>query len=107
MTILQSGSEHAATDPTRLSATPSLSGHARRRCVEMAISTKVPKRIVQDPCRVSYPGGRGSDRLIIFSPSEPRFAVVVSANESRWTIVTVLFRTEHRYIRNGATFDPD
>lgn len=86
--------------------TPQMTNHARERCAEMKISTKVAKRIVRlaDTC---YPGhftSKGELAWMCQYNGEPRYTVVTS--EKKDWVLTVLFRTEASYTRNGDTFIP-
>jgi hypothetical protein len=84
-----------------------LTEHARQRCREMGISTKVPKRIVDDPARVSYPGAPGhpGDRRMIASKCHPEYLVILQQTpepDEPDIVVTVLYRTEDRIPREEA-----
>jgi hypothetical protein len=85
--------------------TPKMTNHGRERCVEMGISTKVPKRIVRDPS-ITHVAKDG--RMIATSDVHPEYAVVYAVDEdgTHW-IVTVLFNTQVRYKREGATWTED
>lgn len=86
--------------------TPRMSIHARERCAEMGISTKVAKRIVQRP-DLTRPGSTkpGEDgRLIAVADAYPEYAVVFDPVDL--VIVSVLFRTEVEYTREGDHFVP-
>jgi hypothetical protein len=83
--------------------TPRLTLHARHRCAEMGISTKVAKRIVQDasvtrPCNV----GVKTHCRIMVSDAYPDYAVVY--DPILGIVVTVLFRTVDDYLRDGTTY---
>lgn len=82
--------------------TPRMTVHARDRCREMGISTKVAKRMVQDP---SITHTTRDGRMIATCDAYPDYAVVYAVSEDRthW-IITVLFNTEVHYERNGATW---
>lgn len=82
--------------------TPLLSHHARERCKEMEIRTRVAKRIVQHADCVR-PGKPGSDAMVATCDEFPEYAVVYEPGDPA-VIVTVVFRTPERYERNGATF---
>lgn len=84
--------------------TPRLTQHARERCAEMGISTKVAKRIVQhaDVVRPDYPG---SDRMISVSDAYPDY-IVVHDQQDPPIIITVSFRSGCEFIRDGATYIP-
>jgi hypothetical protein len=83
--------------------TPRLTQHARHRCAEMGISTKVAKRIVQDAC-VTRPCNVAEKThcQIMVSDQHPEYAVVY--DPILRVVVTVLFRTTENYLRDGATF---
>lgn len=85
--------------------TPRLTDHARQRCTEMGISTKVAKRIVQHPSLVY---GQGPpyppEHHIVKSDTEPRYAVVW--DERTDCIVTVIFNAQDFRARNGTTYIP-
>lgn len=84
--------------------TPTMSCHARERCAEMGISTKVAKRIVQHADMV-HPGNVGTGCLVARSDAYPDYIVVFSPTEPP-TVVTVAFRTDIEYVRNGTTYVP-
>lgn len=82
--------------------TPVMSEHARQRCVEMGISTKVAKRIVQNPV-LTYPTPQhGDDRVIIRSNHHPEYAVAYDQGSN--TVCTVIFNCYDFYARDGVTF---
>lgn len=81
-------------------ATPRLTHHARQRCAEMGIGTRVAKRIVQQAdCR--RPSRDGA--TVATCEAYPEYAVVFEAGEPN-VIITVVFRTTEAYVREGATF---
>jgi hypothetical protein len=87
-------------------ATPVLSRHARQRCLEMGISTKVAKRIVQRP-NLRRPGNPGTGTVVATSYEHPGYAVVfVHPPEQAPLVVTVLFDTREFTARAGRTFLP-
>ena len=87
-------------------STPRLTGHARERCREMEISTKVAKRIVQHADLVR-PGNAGTNCLVSVSDEHPDYIVVhTDPALGPVTIVTVSFRSGCEYVRNGATYVP-
>lgn len=91
--------------PTPLPRTPGLTRHARERCAEMGISTKVAKRIVRYG-EVAYPGTpseHGPSMVVLWS-GDPHYAVVATADRS--LVLTVLFNTPEYYERAGTTFRP-
>lgn len=87
--------------------TPRLTHHARERCAEMEISTKVAKRIIQNADCVR-PGKPGSNAFVATSDEHPDYAVVFFRGEDDDipVVSTVVFRTPHDYVRNGETFTP-
>lgn len=82
--------------------TPILTPHARARCAEMGISTKVAKAIVRhaDIVRPGYDG-----KFMSVSDLHPKYAVV-HTNETPPVIVSVVFRTYEHYDRAGDTWTP-
>lgn len=87
--------------------TPTMSHHARLRCAEMGISTKVAKRIVANPS-TTYCGKPGSDEgtRVLMSAEYPDYAVVLGHRPGTEVpvVITVLFREQADYVRNGATY---
>lgn len=81
--------------------TPRVSVHARERCAEMGISTKVAKHIVRHPS-IDRPGNTWTGCRVAVSDLHPEYAVVY--DPECCVIVTVLFRTTERYARQGQTF---
>lgn len=72
--------------------TPRLSDHARQRCAEMKVNTKVAKRVWQNRsvCREDVDG-----RLLVTSVDYPDWlAVVARAELEDPVIVTLLRRTD-------------
>lgn len=89
--------------------TPRLSHHARARCAEMGISTKVAKRIIQraDVTHCTSSRGRDKPRAVATSDAYPGYAVAYFTDtDGTPVILTVLFRTTEPYRRDGATFVP-
>lgn len=80
--------------------TPRLTQHARDRCEEMRVSTKVAKNIVREHT-VAWTNAEG--RTVATSDRHPEVTVVY-AEGSPPTVLTVLWRTAERYDR--ATFQP-
>lgn len=90
--------------PRSYPPTPVMSRHARERCAEMGISTKVAKRIAARPS-LTYGGNPGTPSRVHVSDEHPEYAVVVGPPPSpgaRPVVVTVLFREHQDYVRNGA-----
>lgn len=88
--------------------TPVLTSHARDRCVEMGISTKVAKAIVVAPdiTRPS-PSDRHPEAMMAVSDVVPEYAVIYKPNAAHNgadLILTVLFRTYDTYVREGKTY---
>ena len=86
------------TDPTQ-PPTARMSEHARRRCVEMQVTTKRVKHLLRNPdiTRTTYDG-----RLLAVADSDPEIAVVFArAPDGTCTVVTVLYRQYDTYIRPG------
>lgn len=81
-----------------------MSRHARQRCEEMGISTKVAKRIIQRP-NLRRPGNPGTEAVVATSYEYPGYAVVfVEPPEQPALVVTVLFDTREFSARAGKTF---
>lgn len=74
--------------------TARMSPHARDRCQEMGIRTRVAKRIVANP-DVSY---ESEGRVLAASDAYPGITVVY-APESPPVVVTVVWRTPERWER--------
>lgn len=87
--------------------TPRLLPHARERCAEMGISTKVAKAIVKAPA-MTYCGKPGTDSRVAVSDDIPEYAVVFYPETEALPpiIVTVVFRTPDDYVRDGETYIP-
>ena len=85
------------------------SHHATGRYAEMGISQSVAEDIVRH-ARVTYPSGqrRGQSRpcTTALSDKHPGYAVVFQRDDNYVRIVTVTFRTDADYERNGAGFIP-
>jgi len=101
--------ELAWVGPQSDRVTPTLTHHARERCKEMGISTKVAKRIWQHRTMTRQVWAR---RLIVTSTTEPDYAIVVVEPQD-WVggdvptvpvVVTVLFAVEEEYVREGSTY---
>lgn len=84
---------------------PKMTEHARQRCAEMGISTKVAKRMVKNPS-VTHTTKKGDgDRIICTSDEYPLYVVVYSVGrDGNIWIITVLFNTQIRYKREGASW---
>lgn len=90
-----------------MTPTPILTGHARDRCAEMGISTKVAKAILRH-ADVRRPAVPGLDGRIATYRLHPDYAVVYvdAVNDDRPIILTVLFKTSGAYVRAGVTYLP-
>jgi hypothetical protein len=89
--------------PEHRHPTPQMTPHARARCAEMGICTKVAKRIWQNRT-VTYRGSTPGSRVAL-STTDSRYAVVYRERPGEPDlIVTVLFNQPDRYVRNGTTF---
>lgn len=84
--------------------TPKLTMHARVRCIELGISTKRAKRVVQTRSS-TYPSNLGHDNngLVVHSASDPEIAVVWDPDTDH--ILTVLPRTSETYVRTPTGFE--
>jgi hypothetical protein len=86
--------------------TPVMTNHARERCAEMGISTKVAKRIWRERV-LTWVDRPGSDCHLAFS-SDPDYGVVYTTDAAgRVVIVTVVFRTSDYYVRRGVSYEVD
>lgn len=87
--------------------TPRLTPHARERCVEMGISTKVAKAIVRH-ADVRYPARPGQPGIAALSDVYPGYAVVYVERDAGEppVVVTVLFNAQDFAARNGTTYVP-
>lgn len=81
-----------------------MTNHARQRCAEMKISTKVAKRIVQH-ADVIYPGAPShhNGACIYLWAGEPLYAVCAIPSDPP-LVLSVLFHTAVAYERDGATY---
>lgn len=70
-----------------------ISYHARDRCREMGITTKVPKRIVRTPTLTRPDPRHNPDRRFIWSEVEPKYAVIVDVEVNPPMVCTVLYYT--------------
>lgn len=72
-----------------------LTRHARERCAEMGISTKVAKEIVRHPDH-TYPGRPGTETLVVRSDHQPDYFIVVPDSfpqDEEVVVITVCFNT--------------
>jgi hypothetical protein len=76
---------------------PIISGHARERCAEMGISTKVAKRIHRHASMILPDFSGNEERSFMYSSREPGYAIVVEAGTPRDTVVTVLIWSPDQY----------
>lgn len=77
--------------PEPITPTPRLTDHARERCAEMGISTKVAKVIFRRAV-VRRPGNPDSDCMVAVSDTYPDYAVVYFEADNGPVIATVLYR---------------
>lgn len=82
--------------------TPVLTQHARERCAEMGIRTRVVKQIWRHRT-LTWPL-RDQDRTVVTSDEQPRYALVVDEHCEPPVVVTVLFNNTETYVREGETF---
>jgi hypothetical protein len=80
--------------------TPRMTKHARERCVEMGISTKVAKAIVRN-VDMTYSGSpkHDNDAMLAYCDQHPDHVVVFAMDEDVPVILTVLPRTNEYYQR--------
>jgi hypothetical protein len=83
--------------------TPRMTVHARVRCLEMGISTKRAKRVVQNRTG-TYPGNPkdGNNTRMVLS-ADPDIAVVWAPDTNY--ILTVLPRVQENYVRTPNGFE--
>lgn len=81
-------------------ATPRLTHHARKRCTEMGISTKVAKDIARNPS-TTYAGSpeHGNDAKVAYSNLHTDYAIVFKIEDGVPVILTVLLHTNEQYVR--------
>lgn len=85
--------------------TARMTKHARERCAEMQISTKVAKHIVANAeVRYTTQCNDGNKAMMALWSGEPRYAVVYSDDEDPPLVITVIFNSRDFYERDGATF---
>lgn len=87
--------------PKPITPTPRLTDHARDRCVEMGISTKVAKVIFRHAV-IRRPGNSGSECMVAVSDVYPDYAVVYFMADNGPVIATVLYRDPDVTSRPGA-----
>lgn len=88
--------------------TPRMTEHARERCAQMGISTKVAKRIYQHADVVRTASHAEAGQQVATWDGEPDYAVLFGhclRGSEIPVIITVFFRTRHDYIRNGTTYE--
>lgn len=73
-----------------------MTDHARERCTEMGISTKVAKRIVQYADATWTHG----PKVLAVSDRHPAYTVVYVMEEDQPVVCTVLFRRAEDYVRD-------
>lgn len=82
-----------------MTVTPIITPHARDRCAEMGVSTKVAKRIVREPS-TTRPDPQGHPRRrFVWSAVEPDYAVVVDVESAPPVVCTVLYYTSEPFTR--------
>lgn len=73
--------------------TPKISEHARERCEQMGISTKVPKRIWRHRT-LTRPDPQGHDGTrFVWSEVEPAYAAIINIEADPPLVCTVLYFT--------------
>jgi len=92
----------------REEVTPRLTTHARERCAEMGITTKVAKAIYQARDLDRPSTKPGSDCRMATCSRLPEYAVVyfISEEDGVPVIASVVFKTYEVYERDGETFRP-
>lgn len=85
--------------------TPHLTEHARQRCKEMGLGTKVAKHIVRkgELCYPSTPSADGTP-TVIYQWSGSKAYAVCAVQGSPDRVLSVLFRTPETYQRAGLSF---
>lgn len=87
--------------------TPRMSQHARERCRQMGLSTKVAKAIFRAP-GVVRPADNGNQtewpNFMVTSDLHPEYALVVADHPTGPVVVTVVFRVIETYQRQGTTY---
>ena len=89
--------------------TPVISYHARDRCAEMGISTKVAKKIWRTRMLTRPAAGPG-DRIMVLSPEHPEYAIIVAlqpdppVQDDRPLVVSIVFNCDEEYVREGANY---
>lgn len=88
--------------------TPVMTEHARQRCLEMGISTKVPKQIVRR-ANLVRPDKPGSARCVMQSSKHPGYVAVVEEVEASeppaYVVITVMFNDPGFKARKGVTYE--
>jgi predicted transcriptional regulator len=92
------------TDAVASEVTPVMSKHARERCAEMEISTKVAKRIWRFWSVKRGMHDQAEGKLMVTSAEEPDYAVIVDTRHEVPIIVTVLFNERDVYVREGVGY---
>lgn len=86
--------------------TPRMTRHALARCQEMGIPARLAKAIWRKATQ-TYPSRSqdGRDGLVVSSELFPGYAIIVApAYDGHPTVVTVVFRTQDDYTRQGETY---
>ena len=84
-------------------ATPQLTDHARERCAEMGIRTRVVKQIWRTRT-LTYVMFDQPGKIRVTSDKHPEYALIVDEEGERPVIITVLFASDQSYVRAGRTF---
>ena len=83
--------------------TPRLSDHARLRCIQMEVSTKRVKHIVQQPSMVVPGPPSNPNSFVATADYDPELRVPYGFEEDgRPLIITVLWNTQEDYVRPDA-----
>lgn len=88
------------------SLTPRMTRHALERCQEMGIPARLAKAIWRK-ATTTYPSPsrNGREGLVVSSDLFPEYAIIVApAHDGHPTVVTVVFRTQDDYTRQGETY---
>ena len=85
-----------------LDVTPTISDHARQRCAEMGLSTKVAKRAWRHQS-MTRPDPQGNpNRVFVSSNAEPKVALIVDTSGHIPQVVTVLWYSYTPFVRSKA-----
>lgn len=75
-----------------------ISDHALKRCVEMGVSPSALAALMHSP---SLTWDSFNETTVRVSNAHPKWAAIVGTDG---TVVTVVFRTDKDYVRDGKTF---